>query len=532
MKFSFNSLIRFLAILSIVVATASFFAPKSAHAFDTTGSSPTGELNCNDTLATQSFCGVKYAPTSTESVGKVFLQIDRPSGATTHSNFTLHIYNDASPYFGTEIAVSSSTDTGLSTGTNGLIEFDLTSSVMFSSGSTYDIVLRPDTASSCGGGPTCYALEGTSAVVTGVDQLASNNDGDPNHYRVGLGVSTVGKTTVGTAPDTSTRIIDFTPENATTTSNPVTFSLHAYISPADIGSFLGIQLTLHNIDQNVLLAGEFSPSDIYLLDGFQATTSGDFYFSTTTTVGEGNYRLEADMDSTQFWGFTMLDFLGIHISESHQFVVGTPTFIGNISQNSYTALNGIYASTTATSTASLAGSCYPFSGQFSTTNCLAFLFIPDAGLIYDSLNNFKNNASTRMPLGYLTDFINILSTTTSSSLPVISATIPTGVAGAGSHISLSLDHSIDYILYASTSQFINSSAPDTGTLYDIVSGYWNKIVYLALGIYIITRIVGSHVIPNPFSAQSQQVDYQIDVARNLVQARERKQRRFYDKLIK
>jgi len=53
--------------------------------------------------------------------------------------------------------------------------------------------------------------------------------------------------------DTTTRIISMFPTNGTTTGTIVPFAVHAYISPDDMGTFTAVTITLHNIDQNVLL---------------------------------------------------------------------------------------------------------------------------------------------------------------------------------------------------------------------------------------------------------------------------------------
>lgn len=308
------------------------------------------------------------------------------------------------------------------------------------------------------------------------------------------------------AVDTSTRIISFSPENGTTTNNPVEFNMHAYISPDDLGSILGIQITFHNIDQNVLLLGAFSPSDIYFLDRVEATSSGDFYYSTSTVLAEGNYRVEVKLERS-YLGFQWpYNFFDLSISESHQFIVGQPTFIGNISQNSYTAYNNLLSSSTATSTSALAGSCNPL-GDFSVVNCLAFFFIPDGGLVYDSLSNFRDNVSTHFPLGYITDFITILSSTTTIPLVVLDATVPASLPGGGSHIRLDLTRSLDFILYASTTSAGKSYGTSTATFYETTSYYWNLILYVLAGIYAIGRIVGSHLIPSvgrPFQEMSGQ----------------------------
>jgi len=299
-----------------------------------------------------------------------------------------------------------------------------------------------------------------------------------------------------------TRIISFTPENGTTTASgvPVDFSLQAYISPDDIGSYFSIAFTLHNIDQNVALLSAFSPNDIYFLDNFQATTSGYFSYASSTVIADGNYRINAKLRRT-YLDLVVNPFASVNQNLSHQFVVGTSTFIGQISQTSYDQFNTALNGQSATSTTALATTCVPWSGSFDTLNCLSFLFIPDAGYLSDTIDNFQYRVSTHFPLGYITDLISIFSTTTESTLTVVDTNLPTALGFGSPHIALSLNGVLDSFLYATSSLYSgdNSSTSATTTLYDITSTYWRYLVYIGAGFYIFRRILGSHIIPRLFS---------------------------------
>jgi hypothetical protein len=303
--------------------------------------------------------------------------------------------------------------------------------------------------------------------------------------------------------DFSTHIISISPENGTTTGNTVNISLSAYVSPADLTTFSGVRVTLHNIDQNVLLGSLISPYDIVFLDSVDLDTAGPYSFSSTTVLADGNYRLHAELLARGLGSLTHGNFGTFDIVDS-QFIVYEETFIGHISATSFSALQSIFGSTVGTSTLALSGTCNPFSGSISTLfyntefnpiSCLAFLLIPDAGLVYDSLSSFRTNVSTHFPLGYVTDLFSIFSTTTERGLPVIDATIPPGIPGTGASIHLDLAHSLDFILNATTSSFANISASSTDTFYDITSYYWNIFVYISIALYLARRILGSHVIP-------------------------------------
>jgi hypothetical protein len=226
--------------------------------------------------------------------------------------------------------------------------------------------------------------------------------------------------------DPATRIIDFSPLDGETVSNPVTFSLDACIDPEDLGTIKGVNISLHNIDQNVLLLGTLSPSDIYLLDQEDIDIAGLFQFSTSTYIGEGNYRLEACIERSYFFGFIVNPFSDISDCISHQFVVGTSTYIGNISQRIFGDTNDFLNGLTATSSEALANTCNPLNSNFGIRECMTFLFIPDAYSLSLTMEDARTGILTRVPWGYFTRVINILSSTATSTLPAWTASIQVG----------------------------------------------------------------------------------------------------------
>jgi hypothetical protein len=292
---------------------------------------------------------------------------------------------------------------------------------------------------------------------------------------------------------TTTRIVDFTPEDGfiLATTSPdypfVHFSLQVYINPQDVGTISGIKLTLHNIDENTLLLT--GPADIYLFDG-QATTTGNWYFSTSTPIGDGNYRIEATLERTYFGGFFENPLSPINQDESHLFIVGEETFIGHMTQSSWKELQRIYASTTATSTASLATSCNPL--NFSTISCLSFLLVPDTASLNDSLKNLKDSFLVRIPWGYLTRLYNILTETASTTLPSYTVSIP---FGAGSETASTTNLTFDPADMMAGGGAILDSVHDpihNKTVKDIFYPIVQLVVALGVLLTIAADISGSH----------------------------------------
>ncbi len=284
------------------------------------------------------------------------------------------------------------------------------------------------------------------ATSTEHDQALMSSDPPLLFGPVGYGSTWLGTCISDGSPpydaDHSTHIISFTPSNnelithvATTT--PVTFSLHAYINEDDIGNFLTIKIIYRNIDQNTLLNAPCNVNtqiacSIYSFDIFRglATTSGDFYVSTTTGLADGNYRVEASLDTaTQLLGLNLGLFPGtISDVKNHQFIVGSSTFIGNLSQTVFTETDSFFGTLQATSSSALAQNCSPLSSSFGVRECLAFLLIPDGQQINDLLVNFRDGVLIRAPWGYVTRFIVIISGTATSSLPTF--TVNLGVPGS------------------------------------------------------------------------------------------------------
>lgn len=233
--------------------------------------------------------------------------------------------------------------------------------------------------------------------------------------------------------NTNTRIISFLPENATTTTNPPYFELNAYIAAEDLGTIKGIRLSFHNIDQNVLIIGALSPSDIWLLDE-DIETAGEFFFATSTvSVADGNYRIEACIDRTFFGddfgligGWIIGAFTDVDDCQSHQFIVGTSTFIGNISQNLWRDTQDFFGNSTATSSEALAATCNPFSSTFGIRECTAFLLVPDPLQLSQTMTEARSAFLSRIPWGYFTRTIDIMASQATTTLPSFTTNIQIG----------------------------------------------------------------------------------------------------------
>lgn len=232
-----------------------------------------------------------------------------------------------------------------------------------------------------------------------------------------------------------TELCNFNPLDGEILTGPdIEFSLDAYINAEDLSGISGVRITLENIDQNVLLMGNFSPSDILLLEQ-DVDEAGEFNFSTTTVIGDGNYRVKACLYRSYlagwFTGAITNPFSGISDCQSHQFIVGTSTFIGSVSQDIYGQTQDFYAGLTGTTSDALAKSCNPLGGSFGIRECIAFMFIPDASDLRDTMDNARESILTRVPWGYGTRFIDILNSEATTTIPAFTAHVTMGPGSGG-----------------------------------------------------------------------------------------------------
>lgn len=200
---------------------------------------------------------------------------------------------------------------------------------------------------------------------------------------------------------------------------------------------------------------------------------------------------------TDFYGSNYSGIFGdiFRISTTTYFTIGSTT----ASQNPE-GLSGTVASTTVAnmglnSFIAASTACNPFSGEFSITDCLFAIVVPPQEVLDDQLTVLQDHALHIFPFGYITDFVSIVRSTSTVPLVILSATVPNGIPGSGADISLDLTNSLDFVLNATTSSFSNVSASSTETLGVITKRYWDYLVYLGVLLYILRRVLGSHIIP-------------------------------------
>jgi len=304
--------------------------------------------------------------------------------------------------------------------------------------------------------------------------------------------------------NTQTRIISVIPlDDATVaTGTPITISTDVYISSTDLTDDMIVKQRIQLINSPILGniwggTGDLVAQDSYNLEFiYDNLSSGFTTLSTTTTfaqIGE-RYLITEIIDPNFLPFFDWFD--TIVKATTTTFLVGTTTSGDNITQSITDSFEQMSA--TASSTADvLSVRCNPFSGNFDIVMCLWRLVVPDNQTANALFEETYDMVFSRAPLGYFTDFISIMATTTVGSLTVIDATVPSGLIGTGSHIRLDLTNVLDPYLYSTTtSRFTSANASSTETLFTQTNYYWRIIIMILFVLYIIRRLFGAHIIPH------------------------------------
>jgi len=231
---------------------------------------------------------------------------------------------------------------------------------------------------------------------------------------------------------------------------------------------------------------------------FVSTTTGDF-------GNAGQYYFKAQLWKPSSWWSTFLGYFNPFSNKDPNIITSSTTVFtyGNLtsfeqfiaSSTAQEAINEFIASST-TSIQDVKEYC-SFSTSFSFATCLQALFIPSSGDITNAIENIKENIVTKFPLGYFNDFITIISTSTVGNLTILDAELPNALGFGNPQIRLDLTGVLDPILNATTSSFSNVSSSSTAssTLFETTNYYWEIIIWLGTLFYILSRIIGSQIIP-------------------------------------
>jgi hypothetical protein len=302
--------------------------------------------------------------------------------------------------------------------------------------------------------------------------------------------------------DNSTHIETVTPYNGQilATSSSYTIGATGAIASTDFNENSKLKIHIENSAKSyqqcadVICAG-LSNNAISLNFEYPLVIASTFSYSTTTSnLPIGKYWVTTEINTGTFCFLGICLFDKNVISTSTSFTIATATKADILKQSTID-----YANTLTTSTSTNFDNCGIAS--FNLFDCgsdlITWSFVPTPDAINYFVTTAHNNILTHFPLGYVYDFINIISTSTVGTLTVIDATMPDALGyGSGAHIHLDLTGVLDPYLNATTSQFTMAGASTTETLFEYTNYYWKIIVYILVFLYILFRILGGGIIPH------------------------------------
>jgi len=298
--------------------------------------------------------------------------------------------------------------------------------------------------------------------------------------------------------DTSTHIISFNPANnsVATSGMPVSINVSAYINPADLSWLKGISVWIKNGSQNGIIESLLYNQEWYFPIS-DISGGGQFDFSTTTmSIPDGNYIVEVFLNTNYLGGsvnniFSQYKYGSASqdnsnpLAQYHQYIVGTSSALGSILQGQNNEFESILSATTSSSTISIS-SCNILSG-FDFGKCMTYAFVPSDKQVKTFINNLNTSVFTHFPFGYVTRLYDIIIGNTTSTLPTLSITIPTGMPDAGATLDLTPWGK----LMGEGSLLATATSSVTGvTFYNSFSDYWKAFVYFVFGLMVCLEIIG------------------------------------------
>ncbi len=306
----------------------------------------------------------------------------------------------------------------------------------------------------------------------------------------------------------TTNIYSITPINNSivATSTDFVFEVKGYIKDSDFST------STTKIILNAEIRNQFhdysNPS--YNIDMFAkkitwvATSSGAFDFSTTTSItndvsiGMWNITTKIVNPAISIGNLDLVgDIFGYNLGKTFTSTTTTFTIATTTQADKY--FQEIQKVTAGLSYINNGFNCQmDFNNLFSFSNfkqCMGFLFTPDFRQIDKAIESEKETVFNSFPLGYATDFIRIISSTTTPLYPTLTATLPTALGLGNPTLTLSTKGALDFVLNANGGKFTDNSE----TFYQITDYYWRLVVYLFAILYMLRRILGIHFEISPFT---------------------------------
>jgi len=297
-----------------------------------------------------------------------------------------------------------------------------------------------------------------------------------------------------------TRIVAVDPETTdpitvVSSSTPVTISSSVYVNEADYVEGMTVKQTIFikNPKAGSLIAGgvitavEQTLGTLVFEYPIEHALSSDF--STTTifsTIGLRTMKTELLKPQFSFWSiFGLNPSTFAVVTRWDSFLVATSTLGDILNANLIGAVDELGV---ATKTVTSLQSCNPL-GSFSLADCVVGLFIPSAEDFVNLFAALQDEFLTRMPIGYVTRTVTILTNNATSTLPSLVLHLPAGSPLSGTSTIFSVDESLTGATNLLTSEYTSDSGSN---LWDIITPLFKVLIYLILFFIIINDVTGIH----------------------------------------
>ncbi len=300
---------------------------------------------------------------------------------------------------------------------------------------------------------------------------------------------------------TSTHIISVTPIDETilpSISSTTEVGINYYVSSSDASKFSdGIfGIGAGSINQNIQIRPlhKTGTSCIVLNNTADPFLNFGTHIATTTLLDKlqacGIYKENEDyeMNSGASGGNyqTIFGFI-FNISTTTYFTIGTTTAGGNVraavASTSKSAGEVAYDQVNA--------SCNPFSGGWDIGLCIYSIIEPPSDILSLDLDNLYNAYARVAPIGYVTRFVEILTSDATSTIPAISysfaSSSPMAVMG-----DIHFDPAAEIAASGDLIGQMTSDRADHKTVWDIMMPFVRLFVYLFLLFMIIHDLTGIH----------------------------------------
>ncbi len=345
---------------------------------------------------------------------------------------------------------------------------------------------------------TAYDIRGRTIDIYGDSFYIDNGGAATDIPNVGTIAFSIDDDSTPVFPDPNTdgtHIIYNVPDDEQTIATSTTATVGAEVNVTETDFSEGMYLRVKYVLQGKSQVAVADFNDVFTTIDIPIDSDGDFTYSTTTPILQGGrYTMITEIHQPDgilsnilnFFGLSSLAGSGVLDNKTTTFIAAAPNNFDDIMEQA-----GIqFGAAAASSTASF-GACVP-TGGFDVVTCIGLLFVPTAYDLANILERTKAQILSKMPWGYFTRFMTIITSTATSTVPMIDASVP-----------ISPTESIEVVfdegdIIRGGGEILNSAkTPDNMSIQDIAEPWLRLFLALTvLGIIITDLLRMNHKQPH------------------------------------